>query len=384
MLNVTPKELSSVGGSTWSRDALGRRALFDLLNQLGIRARRDQVDEAFSESSTHFIIQNAIQEAKSHERQSLAFTNVSARLYVLPKRNDSNASTSQSYTQRELDLIDNDALIVRLKPDNSRLQNQRTNHLTALTSDSRDAQTYPTLAEPQLISSDHMTPIVAFGDLILVGEIQSNKPRTWVLSDPDILDNHGLDDGDNAVFAVQLIKNLQNLTNTQGKEITFIERIVNADSTPSFFQILLRFPYSLISVAFIFLCAILGWLSLARFGAAAPTSPPVGIGRRALVDTATQLVSGRDNQVYILERYLNNVVRDVAKAMKLPNKIDEEPDADSPALIEIEKARAVSPLINEIKSDVDDLSQTGSPRTRDLIVIARRLHNWKKEMLDES
>ena len=51
----------------------------------------------------------------------------------------------------------------------------------------------PNIVEPtQLIRGDPLVPIVGSADGMLIGEIADRNRKIWVLSDPDVIANHGL------------------------------------------------------------------------------------------------------------------------------------------------------------------------------------------------
>ncbi|NJM92924.1 MAG: hypothetical protein HC861_10175 [Rhodospirillaceae bacterium] len=66
------------------------------------------------------------------------------------------------------------------------------------------------LTDPQvIIDARGLTPVVAFKGGILIGETSLGSGTRWVLSDPDLISNHGIDQGDNAVVAVSIIEALR-------------------------------------------------------------------------------------------------------------------------------------------------------------------------------
>ena len=63
----------------------------------------------------------------------------------------------------------------------------------------------PVIDYPQLIESARLNPTIWSGDGILLGWLLYGDQKIWILSDPDILSNHGLARGDNAVLTMRLI-----------------------------------------------------------------------------------------------------------------------------------------------------------------------------------
>ena len=68
-------------------------------------------------------------------------------------------------------------------------------------------------ASPPLIGSPSLRPLVATDEGILLGERVEDGRRVLVLSDPDIVANHGIGKGDNAAFMVAVIDELRRWKN---------------------------------------------------------------------------------------------------------------------------------------------------------------------------
>src|SRR5262249_51224794 len=63
----------------------------------------------------------------------------------------------------------------------------------------------PNLASPiQLVRGTGLRPLIAGQGGMLLGEISQRNRRVWVLSDPDVISNHGLARGSNAALAVAI------------------------------------------------------------------------------------------------------------------------------------------------------------------------------------
>ena len=66
----------------------------------------------------------------------------------------------------------------------------------------------PKLSRPQLVRSPSLCPVVSSDAGILIGRL-CRRPNVLVLADPDLLANHGLWRGDNAVLAMSAVANLR-------------------------------------------------------------------------------------------------------------------------------------------------------------------------------
>ena len=72
-----------------------------------------------------------------------------------------------------------------------------------------DYKLAPYLPAAQLMRSSKLKPLIAGPDGILLGSIKSGKSTIYVLSDPDLLNNHGLDDASNAALTYSILTTLR-------------------------------------------------------------------------------------------------------------------------------------------------------------------------------
>ena len=163
-------------------------------------------------------------------------------LYVLPKRRGEPANDRPAWlrrvdwvgrgeVERVLHAVHSDGRIER--PDGA--VNWTTNRLGPI----------PEIDRPQLIAGGgSLRPIVGGGGGILVGEARRGGRRIWVLSDPDILANHGLARGDNAAFAVALIDALR----SPGGTVVFDETHHGFIQRPSLWRSASRLPFAIVSI----------------------------------------------------------------------------------------------------------------------------------------
>src|SRR5262249_62025176 len=64
----------------------------------------------------------------------------------------------------------------------------------------------PTLDDPQLMESRRLRPLINSDPGMLLGSLTGVSHHLWILSDPDLLSNHGLKRGDNAALAVGIVE----------------------------------------------------------------------------------------------------------------------------------------------------------------------------------
>jgi len=168
----------------------------------------------------------------------------------------------------------------------------------------------------QLIRSKVLRPVVASSDGILIGERRIGNRRLFVLSDPDLISNHGLARGDNSVIAVNLIQNLR-----AGHPGTVIfDEFIHGFSPKPFhlLGILFQFPFVLVTVQMGVAIALLAWAATARFGAPVTLAPPIDAGKRSLIDTGARLLTQAVRIPDLSQRYVEEMIRSVGQTSALP------------------------------------------------------------------
>lgn len=232
----------------------------------------------------------------------------------------------------------------------------------------------------QLMHSELMTPIVASGDAILLGEIQSEEQTIWVLSDPDVMSNHGIVRGNNAQFMLALIEALRFIDNTDaGAPIVFDETIHGfraASSSP--FRMLLRFP--LVIVTFLIACtfSLLIWSGAGRFGRPVRPEPAHDFGKWSLISNAARLLDYSGHHAAVLERYIRMVIRSAADALHIPQTYDVKLAAE---LDRIARSRGVEDSCSSI---LEASAGPGNDEAslKSLLAQAKEIHRWKEVLLN--
>lgn len=229
----------------------------------------------------------------------------------------------------------------------------------------------------QLIKSSRLRPVIGNDSGMLVGELRSGARRLWILADPDPMQNHGLADPDNAVFAVALINALRG---TDGNVVfdEVIHGFEDKGGTPV--RLLFEFPFVLATVQGAIAVALLLWATMRRFGA--PVSPPVELpsGKLSLIEATANLLDFARHRPIIIQRYVHAIVQDVARQLHAPAGLPES------ALVEWlgRTARARDAQIDggAVVRKVDQLVAGGRSAMAPLAALARDIFRWKREVAD--
>ncbi len=246
------------------------------------------------------------------------------------------------------------------------------------TSRSSQFDVTPTLHPAQLIRADGLVPVVAAEQGILVGRVDDDERDILVLSDPDVLANHGLAQGDNGVFAVRLI----DYAMFDEGAVIIDETIHGFGRAPNIWRSMLEFPFVIATIQMVATIIILLWASAGRFGNPLPTARPIEPGKSALIANTASLLCHGGHGPELLRRYQRAIVHDVARRLHLPTDIGEA--AVVKRLDRLAAARGRQMRIANLSRDADLLEQSATAADGRLVRQARRLHRWKQEMIHGS
>jgi hypothetical protein len=230
----------------------------------------------------------------------------------------------------------------------------------------------PDLRSAQLVVTKDLQPVLSSSGRLLVGEKSTSGGKLLVLTDPDLLANHGLRRGDDASLAVALIERLR-----QGGPVRFDESFHGGAHDEGPWRALLRFPLVLAVVQALLAGALLLWGGMRRFGAPLPEAPPLAAGKAALIESMAELLRFGGHSAHALDRYLRSSVQEVAGALHAPGELR---GGALDAWLDRVAARARVPTVETLRRESDRAS--GSPAA--LLETARRIHQWRTGMLHGS
>ncbi len=226
----------------------------------------------------------------------------------------------------------------------------------------------------QLLSSRRLTRIVGTRDGVLLGRYGPSGSGVWVLSDPDILSNHGLGKGDNALMIASFLNDLR-----RGGPVVFDETVHGFNWTPSLWANLVSMPLLPVTLLAVASIAVLIWSAAGRFGAPRPSGAALEPGKMTLIDSTADLLLYAGHPGRALPRYRDAVLQAVARALHAPGALrDERLTAWLDGLAE---ARGVRDRFADLCSRVDRHSAARTSLDPSVVKTALRLHRWKQEMI---
>jgi Domain of unknown function (DUF4350) len=236
----------------------------------------------------------------------------------------------------------------------------------------------PSLVSPvQLIRGPGLRPLIAGDRGMLLAEFSERNRRVWILSDPDVISNHGLAREGNAALAVAIVKLLRG---AEGK-VVFDEIVHGFVAKPlSPFFLLFSFPFVVATVQALIAIALLLWATMARFGAPQSAPPPLSAGRGGLLQNMAKLIEFTGHQPVMVARYVRETVRDVARQLHAPRALT---GATLTAWLQrVGGARGVDVDCGALIARAEELGGAGRRDSSALVRLARDTHRWKGEILD--
>ncbi len=251
-------------------------------------------------------------------------------------------------------------------------------------------QDRPFIADLQLVQSPALEPILACEAGTLFGKvIPGDDPSfdslimadTYVLTDPDLLANHGLGQGQNDVLAVKIIDFLRGPDGM----VVFDETLHGHEVSPSVFQSFFRAPLVFVLLQVLLTAGALLWLANARFGspgdhdggeAAGPAR-----GLDFLLDNTADLLAFGGHGPFLLGRYHRAAVAGVCRRLHL-DLPGSSPQARQ-RLENISRQRSPRYDFGAMEKTVPDLAARPAARNHDILATAGKIHHWQQEMTHE-
>jgi hypothetical protein len=358
----------SARADAFSRSLVGHHALAALLDQTGVRTtiRRSGHRGDLAPGTALLLAEPHLDDPTAHDIADAALVDaldVGADVFwVLPKWAATPDPANPAFVAR-LDLIPPaDAL-------------EALNYVVSLTADPApsgvlrpDAAPGPwttpwgpraiALPTPQLLAPDlpDLTPVIASPAGVLVARHPSGA---WVIADPDLLNNAGLQRADNAWVTHQLITDAAHATHV------IVDESIHGFARPASLWVeLATFPLAVVTLHALALLLLFVWAGLARFGEPEPLPPRVPPGKSALIDVGAGLLTTGADLRETLARYQMATLAAAARTLGLPS--DLSPAARDARLAAIAHQRG-------LPDDPDTLTAATSRLHRRHVVAATSL-----------
>lgn len=355
--------------NTYSRSALGHKAFLRLIGKLDVPVLVSQYDSARkAEDSLLLLLEPNVHE-DNREQALEIYSSGGSAFVVLPKW-DGRADPVDPHRVEEVFLLpDSEVLsVLHLVDDEATLVRPRSKPAFR----APEVSGTPSLESVQLVHSSWIEPIVSADEGILFGKLRDAD--VWILSDPDLIANHGLDDGDNAEIAAQLLELAR-----KDSSVVVDETLHGFIRQPSLYRTLFRFPLVLVTLQVLLTLALLLWSATGRFGKPVPTRPAIAPGKEFLIDNMASLLRFGGHTAHGLLRYREVAVDAVARRLHAP------PTLEGMALVawldRVGQARQLQTSLDSIAAEVARVTSEKRPEARAIVAAADRIYRWKQEMI---
>jgi hypothetical protein len=363
----------SSGANSFSRSAIGHAGIADVLQRLGITVVKSRHSSLEKLSPGSVLVIAEPRRARQSEEEIRSLLKAERVLLVLPKWSGEPSARKRGWLKdaKERSIGDARWALALVAP---RAEVMRESAEPRWTRNELGPE--PTLMAPaQLLRG--LRPIVAAGDNVLIGEIAEGGRRLWVLSDPDLISNHGLAKEGNAALAVAMLERLR----TGDGGVVFDETVHGYVAKPeSPFVLLFRFPFVIATVQGALAVALLLWATMGRFGAPQTAPPRLSAGRGGLLQNMAQLIEYTGHQPAMVARYVQATVLDVARQLHAPRGLSR--DSLVAWLQRVGNARATTVDCGELVAAAGEVGGGGRADARALARLAQDTHRWRREILD--
>lgn len=372
-------KISSTGPGAKSRSAIGYAGIVDVLRQLGVPVEASTESTGIASGGGLVVIGEPNDDAIYADEGPLKQLLLAPKLLiVLPKWSGSTWTAWDSWidTAYSRSFYDADKLLKRVSDTGDVRRVEKVDNWTVNLLGRRPVFKH----EVQLIKdSSRILPIIAANEGILLGEIRQPGQTIWVLSDPDVISNHGLGErGEgNAILAVEMFKRLRG----NESKIVFAESMHRLAAKPERPAIaMFQFPLYIVTAMGAMAIILLLWATYGRFGTALKPPPELASGKQGLVDNVARLMDYAGHHKVMIVRYVEATILDVGRQMHAPKGLV---GAELAAwLTRLGRARGTSRECTQIFNDANKLIENKRSALSAFVAIARDVYRWKQEIID--
>jgi len=227
------------------------------------------------------------------------------------------------------------------------------------------------IADLQTVSAKDLIPVLRTADgRTVLGVIRlKDKPDTYVLTDPDLLNTQGLADIATARAGMAILDALR----APGDPIAFDVTLHGFERTRSLLRLAFEPPLLAATLSLLVAAALLAWRAATRAGPAAAETRTIALGKRALADNSAALFRLARREHTMARRYAAFTATLAAEKLGVWRGENDETVAE---LDRIGGARGVGHKFSDLAAEAS-AAQTGADAT----AAARKLHAWNEEIL---
>jgi hypothetical protein len=217
----------------------------------------------------------------------------------------------------------------------------------------------------QTISGKRIEPIITnSGGRIVLAKVKGSQ--TYILADPDLINNHGMGDERQAKAALAL---LDYLNSTGSKSVLFDVTANGLGRSRSPLKLAFDPPFLAVTLTIFAAMLLAAWQALVRFGPIRRRERAIAFGKAALVDNSAALIRKAGRETSLGGRYVEVICERATNLFRLPANLDAEELG--------ERMEGLNPR----RSFASAAERARSARSRDeLVRAAQSLNQWLEEV----
>jgi hypothetical protein len=197
--------------------------------------------------------------------------------------------------------------------------------------------------------------------------------ETYVLSDPDLMNTHGLKDLATARVAAAIIESIR----VGDGPVIFDLTLAGYRRSPNPLRLAFEPPMLGATLCALLAALLMGVHAAVRFGSPVESGRSLALGKQALADNSAALIAMAGREHRIVPRYAAAIRRRVARIVGVPpDTRDEELNAL------LERLRRRNDTAQPIASLLAEAGRAED--ASDALRVARKLYRWRRDMIHDS
>ncbi len=225
----------------------------------------------------------------------------------------------------------------------------------------------------QTISGENLEPIItdAAGNIILATLLdEEDEAVAYVLSDPDLLDTHGLRSPLTARVALRIFDTLK----YDDSPIAFDLTLHGLSRSRNMLQLALTPPFLPAVLCFVFAAVLIAMVALAG-NPRTTGGREIPFGKTTLVDNTAKLVAQAGRNAGVAQRYVAMIRRQAIRALGLPATATEAQQAATLDALHRTESKAGASRYSELAGNVAKATRAAA-----MLQAMKRIYTWKQEL----
>ncbi len=219
----------------------------------------------------------------------------------------------------------------------------------------------------QTISGPTLEPDIVDGEGKAV-LVQVKGTQTYILSEPDVLNNHGLHDIAMARIAYTIIQALR----VRDDAVSFDVTLNGFRRSPDLLRTVFSPPFLGATLCVLLAAAFLGFHAMSRFGSPRAPDRVFAFGKRALADNTAAVIRMMKREPAMAARYSQAALNQIASFFG----ISREKTADPSVVRGLEQRGALPYRFADLEAEARAAHDTQS-----LMQVARKLYRWRRTIM---